>query len=94
MLLGNRQLLSGFFVLAVLFGVVFARGYIVGRNSIPSPKGHPSVPSPVTGVTEAQPGTYWQVMAVAQPQAELYAGVRSGGSISQSRIPGPREVRP
>jgi len=37
MLLGNRQLLSGFFVIALLLGVAFGRGYIVGRTSIPSP---------------------------------------------------------
>jgi cell division protein FtsN len=38
LILGNRQLLSGFFVVALLFGVAFAMGYIVGRNSAPSPK--------------------------------------------------------
>jgi SPOR domain len=92
MLLGNRQLLSGFFVLAVLFGVVFARGYIVGRNSIPSPKGHPCVPCPVTGVTEAQPRTYWQVMAVTQPQAELYAGVLRDKGFCVSLSPGTKNL--
>jgi hypothetical protein len=39
-MLGNRQLLGGFFAIA------FAMGYIVGRYSILSPKGPPSVPSP------------------------------------------------
>ena len=38
LVLGNRQLLSGFFIVALLFGVAFAMGYIVGRNSAPSPK--------------------------------------------------------
>ena len=38
LVLGNRQLLSGFFIVALLFGVAFAMGYIVGRNSTPSPK--------------------------------------------------------
>src|SRR5437588_12814025 len=36
LVLGNRQLLSGFAVVAILFGVFFAMGYIVGRNSSPS----------------------------------------------------------
>lgn len=36
LVLGNRQLLSGFFIVALLFGVAFAMGYIVGRNSAPS----------------------------------------------------------
>ena len=36
LVLGNRQLLSGFFIVVLLFGVAFAMGYIVGRNSAPS----------------------------------------------------------
>lgn len=36
LVLGNRQLLSGFFIIVLLFGVAFAMGYIVGRNSTPS----------------------------------------------------------
>ena len=38
LVLGNRQLLSGFFIVVLLFGVAFAMGYIVGRNSSPSAK--------------------------------------------------------
>jgi cell division septation protein DedD len=38
LVLGNRHLLSGFFIVALLFGVAFAMGYIVGRSSTPSPK--------------------------------------------------------
>ena len=34
--LGNRQLLSMFFVVVVLLAVFFVMGYIVGRNSTPS----------------------------------------------------------
>jgi cell division protein FtsN len=147
LVLGNRQLLSGFFVVALLFGVAFAMGYIVGRNSIPSPKaqaeaatpataatGSPDRPQPAppeansaeqqppapgddpapaagtqpaaeaepttqpardvpaqpapaqpdarafppppaAGLAEAEPGTYWQVTAIAQPQAEVFAKV-------------------
>jgi cell division septation protein DedD len=37
MVLGNRQLLSVFFVVVVLLGVFFTMGYIVGRNSSPVP---------------------------------------------------------
>lgn len=36
LVLGNRQLLSGFFIVVLLFGVAFAMGYIVGRSSTPS----------------------------------------------------------
>jgi len=44
-LLGN-QLLGGFFVIALLLGVAFGRGYIVGGNSLPPPKAGQAVPSP------------------------------------------------
>lgn len=35
LVLGNRQLLSVFFIVVVLLGVFFTMGYIVGRNSTP-----------------------------------------------------------
>jgi cell division septation protein DedD len=35
LILGNRQLLTVFFITVVLFGVFFAMGYILGRNSGP-----------------------------------------------------------
>jgi hypothetical protein len=140
LVLGNRHLLSGFFVVALLFGVAFAMGYIVGRNSAPTgrpaeaaaPVANPTPretrpepappaedrptttaaasesasseqsladqpaetaqpttqparegpaaappPTPAAAVapaaTEAAPGTYWQVIAVPQPQAEIVA---------------------
>ena len=36
LILGNKQLLSVFFIVIILLGVFFTMGYIVGRNS-----GHP-----------------------------------------------------
>ena len=35
LILGNRQLISVFFIVVILLGVFFAMGYIVGRNSSP-----------------------------------------------------------
>src|SRR6266852_5596253 len=35
LILGNRQLLSVFFIVVVLLGVFFTMGYIVGRSSAP-----------------------------------------------------------
>ena len=35
---GNRQLLSGFFIVVLLFAVAFAMGYVVGQNSPRSSK--------------------------------------------------------
>ena len=73
-LLGN-QLLTGFFVIALLLGVAFGRGYIVGSHSIPAPNGRPPLPSPAAHMTQPQAGVYWQVTTIAQPQAEVFAKV-------------------
>jgi cell division septation protein DedD len=54
LVLGNRQLLSGFFVVALLFGVAFAMGYVVGRSSIPSPKAQAETAAPAAGPAAAQ----------------------------------------
>jgi cell division septation protein DedD len=43
LILGNRQLMSVFFIVVILLGVFFAMGYIVGRNA--SPVGAPDVAS-------------------------------------------------
>jgi cell division septation protein DedD len=51
LILGNRQLMSVFFIVVILLGVFFAMGYIVGRNS--SPAGAPEVAS---HRAETQPG--------------------------------------
>jgi cell division septation protein DedD len=37
LVLGNKQLLSVFFIVVILLGVFFTMGYIVGRNSAPLP---------------------------------------------------------
>lgn len=163
LVLGNRQLLSGFFVVALLFGVAFAMGYIVGRNSIPSPKAQAEAAAPVSGVAgsqdrpqpappeprpagqqpqtaddatppagtqpaaepepttqpakdapaaaapaqiearqpapdlpagvaEPEPGTYWQVTAMAQPQAELFAKVLRDKGFRVSLSPGTKKL--
>ena len=59
LLLGNRQLMSVFFIVVILLGVFFAMGYIVGRNS--SPVTTPEVasrrpePKPVTADIPSSP---------------------------------------
>ena len=47
LILGNRQLLSVFFIIVILLGVFFTMGYIVGRNSAPLTE--------VAGKQEAKP---------------------------------------
>jgi len=55
LVLGNRQLLSGFFIVVLLFGVAFAMGYIVGRNSTPSSKLQAEASTATTAPTESRP---------------------------------------
>jgi hypothetical protein len=168
LVLGNKQLLSGFFVVALLFGVAFAMGYIVGRKSIPSPKAQAEAASPPAGTAAAQnrpqpappeppppaaeqqpapaadppaseivtqtpaepapttqpardgpaaaapaalpaaaqltsppaaailgepePGTYWQVTATAEPQAEIFAKVLRDKGYHVSLTPGTKNL--
>ena len=40
LVVGNGQMLSGFFILALLLAVFFAMGYIVGAREIPAGTGH------------------------------------------------------
>ncbi len=60
LVLGNKQLLSGFFIVVILFGVFFTMGYIVGRNSAPSPR--------IPGAAEAASGQPPAAPADARPQ--------------------------
>jgi cell division septation protein DedD len=57
LVMGNRQLLSGFFIVALLFGVAFAMGYIVGRNSSPSARAVSEMQTPAQApvVSDARP---------------------------------------
>jgi cell division septation protein DedD len=45
LVLGNRQLLSAFFIIVILFGVFFTMGYVVGRNSVPAAEASVAAPS-------------------------------------------------
>lgn len=61
LVLGNRQLLSGFFIVVILFAVFFVMGYIVGRNSSPSGQlaanRDPSSAAPGPSNTRPQPAS-------------------------------------
>jgi len=123
LVLGNGQLLSGLFIVVLLFAVFFALGYVVGQNSprsarlteagaaVPSDRPQPAQPAappaaavetpaqpadgnaaapqetttmpaattpdsgaaaaPATESEEPPPGSYWQVMALKQGDAEV-----------------------
>ena len=52
LVVGNHQLLSGFFIVVLLFAVAFAMGYVVGQNSPRSAKvqAEASAPLPASAV--------------------------------------------
>jgi type IV secretory pathway VirB10-like protein len=64
LVVGNRQLLSGFFIVVLLFAVAFAMGYVVGENSR-SAKAQTEVAG--TGTPGATPGETRPQPASAAP---------------------------
>src|SRR5581483_7313125 len=78
LVLGNRQLLSGFAVIAILFGVFFAMGYIVGRNSTPSSRAAADTQTTSTGAAnQPDPGR-----AQSAPQSATPAPVAAAEAAS------------
>ncbi len=55
LVLGNKQLLSMFFVVVVLLGVFFVMGYIVGRNSTPLISAEPAHKPESRAVADSTP---------------------------------------
>ena len=143
LVVGNRQLLSGFFIVVLLFAVAFAMGYVVGQNSPkalraasvePAPvsltpsdarpqpaqsipaatppaetakapateaaKGQPATqpaaetpaPAAAAPAAEAAPGTYWQVMAVPQADAEVVVRTLKDKGFPASLSQGPNNL--
>jgi len=82
LVLGNRQLLSVFFILVVLLGVVFTMGYVGGRNTtqgevaagpseplVVEAGGTPSLPPPAVAASSPAPSPPEQAEAPAAPSA-------------------------
>jgi len=78
LVMGNRQLLSGFFIVCLLFGVAFAMGYIVGRNSSPSARALSEMTSPAQApvVFDVRPAPSGAVV----PQPPAAAGTDAAGA--------------
>jgi cell division protein FtsN len=81
LVLGNRQLLSGFFVVVVLFAVFFVMGYFVGRNSAPpvrvaasNPPAGTVAPASENRPPAASPAVPSPAPAVPQPATQAPAG--------------------
>lgn len=67
LVLGNKQLLSVFFIVVVLLGVFFTLGYVLGRNSSPIADDTARRESPVAAVTRP-PGPSAMGNPALQPQ--------------------------
>ena len=75
LILGNRQLLSVFFIVVILLGVFFTMGYIVGRNSgtataelTPIPGGDARPPATEAPVRTPDPAPVQPAPAETAPQ--------------------------
>lgn len=55
LVVGNRQLLSGFFIVVLLFAVAFAMGYVVGQNSPRSAKASAETAAAPAPANDARP---------------------------------------
>ncbi len=88
LILGNRQLLSVFFIVVMLLGVFFTMGYIIGRNSSPAVsadsghriEGKPTMvePTAVASTSTAQdPPTAAAPLVERRPTVEKPAPVRT-----------------
>jgi len=86
LVLGNRQLLSAFFIIVILFGVFFTMGYVVGRNS--SPASAASV-APATTATSQRPEA-----ASPQQQAPLPKQEAKESSPVETKPVTPPETKP
>jgi cell division protein FtsN len=97
LVLGNRQLLSAFFIIVILFGVFFTMGYVVGRNSAP-----PSSASGPATTTAANPRPEAASPASAPPpqsmapveEAQPPARVASKSTAPPERKEGPPRITP
>jgi len=84
LVLGNRQLLSGFFVVVILFATFFVMGYIVGRNSAPSTRlaaasdGAPSLPVSSETRPTAASGAVPLAQSAASPAGDGAEGSAPG----------------
>jgi cell division septation protein DedD len=74
LVVGNRQLLSGFFIVILLLAVTFAMGYVVGQNSPRSAKlqadSGAQTPAGGGGMSDARPQPASAILPPATPPAQ------------------------
>jgi cell division protein FtsN len=97
LLVGNRQLLSGFFVVVLLFAVAFSMGYIVGRNSSPSAKLQTETGSSVgtaSQMPESRPQPVSQAPAAGGAPGTTPADAAQGGGAPPADTPPQPSTQP
>jgi hypothetical protein len=77
LVLGNRQLLSGFFIVILLLAVTFAMGYVVGQNSPRSARAQETAGPVPAASSEGRPQPV-PAPAAPPPSADAAAGASSG----------------
>jgi len=77
LVVGNRQLLSGFFIVVLLFAVAFAMGYVVGQNS---PRSAKLQADAANGTTTTQDGRPQPVSAPVAPPTQAAAPAPDPGA--------------
>jgi cell division septation protein DedD len=73
LVVGNRQLLSGFFIVVLLFAVFFAMGYILGQNSPHSAKLPAEAPASGAAPVSAADGRPQPVSPAPAPPSQAAA---------------------
>jgi cell division protein FtsN len=96
LVLGNRQLLSAFFIIVILFGVFFTMGYVVGRNSAPASAAS-LPPATVAGSQRpeaASPGATPQQSTVPAQSTMPTQSAASPPAQEETKEPAPVETKP
>ena len=95
LVVGNRQLLSGFFIVVLLFAVAFAMGYVVGQNSPRSAKLQADAASNTSAPTalDSRPQPVTATPVATQPPATPPADANAQ-TTAPATAPAPTEPQP
>lgn len=80
-LLGNKQLLGVFFLIALLLGIAFTGGYMIGRNGAPKREAAPAIAD--TPTPPAANATGGETHAVSPSDSGLTDGSAADSSVTE-----------
>jgi cell division protein FtsN len=89
LVVGNRQLLSGFFIVVLLFAVAFAMGYVVGENSRSAKAQTDLAGAGTPGGTPSEPRPQPASASPANPPAQTPAQPAESSRAPVDRTPQP-----